>query len=274
MSPLASVAGARLSSSTATQQGIVTNGLFWYIDANNPISTGNDDATNFYSLRTDGLSANTTYTGTWGNKPTLVGITTMGTSYWDFDGVDDYGFIVDSDENTGFDPSLTDAITTEIWTYPDYTGGYDYWIGRYNQTTNSQKSWFMSTYNGDYTGYLWNSTGGYARAISTEIMQQGVFGGWQHIVWAFTNNDPDNPGNYVWNYYKDGALDETNTGSSYTDRPVSAGSRNVQLGLVYAYSRCYNGRISIMRQYSRFLSLNEAKRNFNAECAMHGRNPV
>lgn len=271
MSPLSSVVGTRLSSSNATQQGIVRSGLLWWIDANNSISNNNDDDDFFLSLATDGLSANTTYYGSWVNKPDLV---TGTPSYWDFDGVDEYGLMNDSDEDTGFDPSLTDAITTEVWMYPDYTGSYDYWIGRYNVSTNSKRSWMMSTYAGDYTGYLWNSSGSYARIVSNEALELGSLGGWQHIVWSFTNNDPDDSSDYRWNYYKNGALDRTYSANSFSTVPYDGSSQNTLVGLVGSTSRAFNGRISIMRQYNRFLSLDEAKRNFNAECALFGRTPV
>lgn len=273
MSPLASVAGARLSSSTATQQSIVRTGLCYWLDAANTISN-DSDGSYFRSLATDNTSTNTSrYLGEWGNKPTLV---TGPPAYWDFDGTNDYGNIFGSSEDSGLDASLNNPanFTVETWMNTDDASSYDWWIGIWG-ASNANKSWQMSTYAGKYTFYLWNTGGGYSRPVSTQDLDEGA---WNHIVCTFTKSSPADPTKYLWNYYKNGVLDEINTGDadSYTmnNKPSSGGSRNTQYGTIYYFSRCYNGKISILRIYQHFFSADEIARNYNAECGRFGLSPV
>ena len=272
--PLLSVPATQNSSSNKTSDMLVRNKLRYYADAYNSVSNDGSvvGGSNTYmrnAVKGKYISSILNYRATMYNGAEWVD--DGETSYWDFDGTNDYMVLAGSGNNTDWDFTKTDddgsklQWTIEVWLYPNRTNSQDYWIGRY-QNNNAYKSFMMGMYGPKMRTYLWRDAfGSYNWYQATNDIPYQT---WGHYAWT-VNNDTQvatNPRriHHYYNCVQQGSWAE----SSLTI--FDGGGRLVLVGTPFYYSWCYYGRIAQIRLYHRRLSLNELKRNYNRDCVKFG----
>ena len=272
--PLLSVPATQNSSSNKTSEMLVRNKLRYYADASKSISNDGSavGGSNSYIrnlVKGKYITNELNYRASMYNG--AAWIDDGETSYWDFDGSNDYMVMSYSNLTSDWDLTRSDddggklQWTMELWLYPNRTNSQDYWMGRWlNQ--NANKSFLMGMYGPKMRTYKWrNGSGSYQYYQSTnDITNQA----WTHVAWTVSNDTQvaTNPRriHHYYNCVQQGSWAET------VQTVHTGGSRNVYLGTPYYFSWCYYGRIAQIRLYHRRLSLNELKRNFNRDCVKFG----
>jgi hypothetical protein len=213
----------------------VKDGLLLYLDAGNSSSYPGSGSTWF---DISGNNRNMTlYNG--------VGYTPANEGILDFDGVDDYGQIV----NCGISTGANIPHTIEMWVNFDVITSTRWWLavlGQYNTGAHHVIG----------TSPTGAQFGAWAASPQVSPILSGA-NNWQQICGAFNNS--------TLTYYVNGNSAATATGSGF-----NFANSNFTIGLRIGSENYYNGKVSITRIYNKALTEEEVQTNFNANRGRFG----
>ena len=220
-------------------ENIVTDGLIFRVDANDPASYGGTGTT-----WTDVVN---------GNNGTILNGATYNSAqggYFEFDGVDDQ---VDFDQ-----PAILESypLSIDIWFYSSHNNSGIITKGR--TRGNSSQRDFDITGTGTNIRFLISRGSGYNFIMDNTYPSLNV---WHHLSVSWDGTTGTNGAKM----YLDGALYAQATASSAsfaTSHDIFAGGNRSGFMM--------NGRISTIKMYNKALSAAEALQNYNASKARYG----
>lgn len=224
----------------------VQTDLIFDLDAGNSSSYSGSGSTWF------DLTANN-YDFTLVNTPTY---STSDGGYFEFDGMTEYM------TNGTFNMADTSAFSFDCWVRPDNSSADRSILGQWHNTASGFGPGILYLDNGDgAVGYDWiiRKTGGSTSRIGTTTAN-GTVGAWNHVVATFTSTK-------IQLYVNNSLIGSTSTG----DTIVNGTNDGLGIGADRdTGGRYMDGRISIIRAYSKELTAAEVSQNYNAIKGRYG----
>jgi len=229
---------------------IVTDGLFWRVDAQNERSNngGGDVSSIIGSTSTVGFN---------GTKNGGITLTENLPKHYNFDGVDDYVLFASNGAILSSNPISFYGKTTatfELWVAPDYTGdSYQRIIAKASAQGGGIGGWgiLLDPATSTWNIYVDTGTGGPAAAVGyTHALDAGK---WVHIV--FTKDGA------TWKVYENTVLKATNT---YNNTFVSTAAGFTMGTWITLSTREYNGKLAVASLYDIALTQTQIEQNYNA----------
>ena len=191
---------------------------------------------------------------------TLGGSPTYNTTYFTFDGTNDY-FITPALAT----PLSAETHTTECWLYPTNNGVVTSYLGQTSINTSYHHT-AIEIVSGNLEFGLWNTTTPFASTGATDSIS---FNAWHQVVLTYDGT--------TCRGYLDGSLSGSVTvswDSPYDSQPSGGTDFHIAFGATDSTNQgdgtYYNGRWGITRIYDRALSLDEIQENYEANKATYG----
>ena len=229
---------------------IVTNGLFWRVDAQN-IKSNNSGGD------VSSIIGNTSTAGFNGTKTGGVSLTEDLPKHYNFDGVDDYVLFAANGAIHSSNPISLYGKTTatfELWVAPDYTGdSYQRVLSKASAVGGGVGGWgiLLDPSTSTWNVFVDNGSGNAATAITYAHAQSA--GDWVHIVFTKDGN--------TWKVYENAILKNTNT---YANTFVSTAAGFTMGTWVTLSGREYNGKLAVASLYDATLTQTQIEKNYNA----------
>jgi len=228
---------------------IVTDGLFWRVDAQNTKSNNNGGDVS-------SIIGNTSTVGFNGTKIGGVTLTEDLPKHYNFDGVDDYVLFAANGAILSSNPISLYGKTTatfEIWVAPDYTGdSYQRIIAKASAVGGGVGGWGILLDPSTSTWSLFVDNGGSAGNAVNYIHALNA-GDWVHIVFTKDGN--------TWKVYENAVLKNTNT---YANTFVATAAGFTMGTWISLAAREYNGKLAIASLYDIALTQTQVLQNYNA----------
>lgn len=229
---------------------VVTDGLFWRVDAQNKKSnnSGGDISS---------IIGNTSTVGFNGTKIGGLSLTEDLPKHYNFDGVDDYVIFGANGSILSTNPISLYGKTTatfELWVAPDYTGdSYQRVLAKASAVGGGVGGWgiLLDPSTSTWNMYVDNGSGSPATAVNyTHALSAG---NWVHMV--FTKDGA------TWKIYENTVLKATNT---YNNTFVSTAGGFIMGTWITLAAREYNGKLAVASLYDIALNQAQIEQNYNA----------